>query len=537
MGQVWLARDEVLHRDVAVKEVLPPGWANAEERDALRTRTMREARTTARLNHPNVIQVYDVVLAGANPWIVMEYVPSRSMQQIIVEDGPMPPARAARIGLAVLAALRAAHRAGVLHRDVKPHNVLIADDGRVVLTDFGLAIADGDGRMTRPGLVMGSPQYVSPERAAEGVSTVAADLWSLGATLYAAVEGRSPYARRTSMATLTALATSPPDPARHAGALRPVLDGLLRRDPRRRIGADEVERLLRRVPAETPRPAGTATPGPGPGSAGGDRPAPPARERDAGDSAAAGSRRRRSGSLTTRGGRTWVVATAAGVAVLAVLVTVALLRAGAGDKPDPGALPAGTAGTATPTATATGNGSAAGAAFPCGGAVPAGAVPVSPAPRPSGEPFALTAGWTWHVDPAGFRIAVPVGWLGYPDGTASCFREPEGSRTLSVDSGAPPTESPDRYLAAQERRITDAGALPGYQRLVIQRIDSYDGAEWECRWTSAKGVALHSYRMLANAGGRAYTIGWVTREFDWSVNKANLLMLRQSFHPADDAAR
>lgn len=177
----------------------------------------------------------------------MEYVRSRSLHQVVAEDGPLPPVRVAAIGRRVLAALRTAHGCGVLHRDVKPHNVLIGVDGRVVLTDFGLATLDGDGAITRTGMVMGSPQYIAPERARDGVSSVAADLWSLGATMYAAVQGHSPYARSTPMATLTALATAPPDPATRAGPLRPVLAGLLRRDPRRRIDTDETDRLLRRV--------------------------------------------------------------------------------------------------------------------------------------------------------------------------------------------------------------------------------------------------------------------------------------------------
>ena len=196
----------------------------------------------------------------------MEYVPSRSLQDVL-RSGPLDFRQVAEIGLAVLAALRAAHRAGVLHRDVKPGNVLIADDGRVMLTDFGLAMFDdgGDG-LTRPGMIMGSPEYVAPERAAEGVSSVETDLWALGATLHAATEGRSPYARSTAMATLTALATSPPDPAPNAGALGPVLAGLLQRDPRRRLGADEVERLLRAAASQVGRsgPARPRSPRPRP---------------------------------------------------------------------------------------------------------------------------------------------------------------------------------------------------------------------------------------------------------------------------------
>ncbi|WP_205779906.1 serine/threonine-protein kinase, partial [Micromonospora ureilytica] len=246
MGRVWRARDEMLHREVAVKEIVPPGWLDDRERAEVRSRTMREARAAARLNHPAVVRLYDVVAVDGSPWIVMEYVPSRTLQDVVDAEGPLEPARAARIGLAVLDALQAAHTAGVLHRDIKPQNVLVAHDGRVMLTDFGLATFDGgDGAMTRPGMVLGSPQYVAPERAAEGVSTVAADLWSLGATLHAAVEGQSPYARSTAMATLSALAAGPPDPAPHAGALAPVLDGLLRRDPRDRLDHDTARRLLR----------------------------------------------------------------------------------------------------------------------------------------------------------------------------------------------------------------------------------------------------------------------------------------------------
>ena len=177
----------------------------------------------------------------------MEYVPSRSLQDTLAADGPYPPVRAAEIGLGVLAALRAAHRAGVVHRDVKPGNVLIGDDGRVVLTDFGLATVPGDPNVTRTGLVLGSPAYIAPERARDGTAGPAADLWSLGATLYAAVEGASPFARPSAIATLAALATENPPPARNAGPLKPVLNGLLRKDPTHRINAEEAERLLLRA--------------------------------------------------------------------------------------------------------------------------------------------------------------------------------------------------------------------------------------------------------------------------------------------------
>ncbi|MFG3699648.1 protein kinase [Micromonospora sp. NPDC047620] len=247
MGRVWKARDEVLHRDVAIKELVPPPSLTDDERREMRERSLREARAIARLNHINVVRIFDVLRTDGDPWIVMEYVASRSLQDTLAEDGPVPPARAVEIGLGVLGALNAAHKAGVMHRDVKPGNVLLGNDGRVVLTDFGLATIPGDPNVTRTGMVLGSPAYIAPERARDGTAGPEADLWSLGATLYAAVEGKSPYARPSAIATLAALATEAPPPPKNAGPLKPVLNGLLRKDPNERINAEVAEKLLRRA--------------------------------------------------------------------------------------------------------------------------------------------------------------------------------------------------------------------------------------------------------------------------------------------------
>ncbi|MDQ0367302.1 serine/threonine protein kinase [Catenuloplanes indicus] len=244
MGRVWLARDEMLRRDVAVKELVPPPGLSEEETAQLRERSLREARAIAQLSHSNAVRIFDVLIDGGDPWIVMEFIPSQPLHSVLRAEGPMTPARAARIGLSVLAALRAAHRVGVLHRDVKPANVLLGTDGRIMLTDFGLATVEDDPGMTRTGIVLGSPAYLAPERAIGEPAGPASDLWSLGATLYAAVEGRSPYARSSSIATLAALATELPAPPQRAGALFPVLEGLLRKDPARRIDAAETEALL-----------------------------------------------------------------------------------------------------------------------------------------------------------------------------------------------------------------------------------------------------------------------------------------------------
>ncbi|MET7749823.1 protein kinase [Micromonospora sp. NPDC005367] len=247
MGRVWKARDEVLHRDVAIKELVPPPSLTDDERREMRERSLREARAIARLNHINVVRIFDVLRTDGDPWIVMEYVASKSLQDTLAGSGPVPSARAIEIGLGVLGALKAAHKAGVMHRDVKPGNVLLGNDGRVVLTDFGLATIPGDPNVTRTGMVLGSPAYIAPERAHDGTAGPEADLWSLGATLYAAVEGKSPYARPSAIGTLAALATEPLPPPKNAGPLKPVLQGLLRKDPRERITAETAERMLQRA--------------------------------------------------------------------------------------------------------------------------------------------------------------------------------------------------------------------------------------------------------------------------------------------------
>jgi eukaryotic-like serine/threonine-protein kinase len=250
MGTVWRARDELLNRDVAVKEIAWPPSLDEAERLTVRRRALREAQMAARLRHPGVVLIYDIIEEDDRPWIVMELLRYRSLRDIVVEDGPLPPAQAAQLGLGILAALRAAHAEGVLHRDVKPANILAGPDGRVVLTDFGIARAADSPTLTNSGLLIGSPSYIAPEHARGGHASPAGDLWGLGACLYMAVEGRPPFEREGALATLTAVVVDEPDPAPHAGALSPVISGLLRKDPARRFGPDETERMLRRVAPE-----------------------------------------------------------------------------------------------------------------------------------------------------------------------------------------------------------------------------------------------------------------------------------------------
>ncbi|MFI0811797.1 serine/threonine-protein kinase [Streptomyces echinatus] len=249
MGTVWRALDEVLHREVAVKEVRAPAGLPGPEIERMYARLEREAWAAARVANRNVVTVYDVALEGGRPWIVMELVRGPSLADRLETEGPLPPQHAARIGAEVLSALRAAHSVGVLHRDVKPANVLLADDGRVVLTDFGIATVEGSSALTMTGEVVGSPEFLAPERALGRTPGPESDLWSLGVLLYATVEGISPFRQDTPLSTLRAVVDEELPPPRWAGPLAPVIRGLLRKDPAERLPAERAERELRLVAA------------------------------------------------------------------------------------------------------------------------------------------------------------------------------------------------------------------------------------------------------------------------------------------------
>jgi eukaryotic-like serine/threonine-protein kinase len=244
-GTVWRARDQVLDRDVAVKEVRLPELMSERDRAILRERTLREARVSAKLSHPAVVTVHDVIECGGTPWIVMELSAARSLHQVLAEDGPLPAGRVAEMGTMLLGALASAHAAGIVHRDVKPGNVLVTSEGRVVLTDFGIATVAGDPALTQTGVVVGTPGFCAPERIRGAPASPASDLWSLGATLYAAVEGHGPFDGHGSpMAVLASIVHSDPAPARSAGPLGIVIGALLSKDPAQRPDADRAGQLL-----------------------------------------------------------------------------------------------------------------------------------------------------------------------------------------------------------------------------------------------------------------------------------------------------
>nr|WP_256223789.1 serine/threonine-protein kinase [Streptomyces sp. ok210] len=247
MGTVWRAYDEVLRREVAIKEVRSCLDMTLSQLEQMNARLEREAWAAARIQHPNVIVIFDVVSDYDRPWIVMELIHGSSMADLLEAEDPLAPPHMAHIGAEVAAALSAAHRAGVLHRDVKPANVLVSQGGRVVLTDFGIAMVEGSPSLTLTGEMVGSPEFLAPERALGHQPGPASDLWALGIMLYRAAEGHTPFRQSTPLMTLRAIVEEVLPPASAAGPLAPVIEGLLRKDPVQRLTAEQAERALRSV--------------------------------------------------------------------------------------------------------------------------------------------------------------------------------------------------------------------------------------------------------------------------------------------------
>ncbi|WP_229911326.1 serine/threonine-protein kinase [Streptomyces aurantiogriseus] len=259
MGRVWRAADETLDRQVAVKEMRIDGL-DAEDARTRRERTLREARATARIDHTNVVRVYDVVDEGERLWIVMELIAGRSLERIMAEEGPLDPRETARIGLGLVTALHQVHARGVLHRDIKPGNVLVEDGGeRVVLTDFGIAAIQDAKALTMVGMLVGSPDYMAPERISGRPQGPPSDVWSLGATLCAALAGHSPFSRDTTLATLHAVLYEEPELPPAAGPLHEILAALLEKEPTVRAGLSDLEQALRPVAFPAPAPTPTLT--------------------------------------------------------------------------------------------------------------------------------------------------------------------------------------------------------------------------------------------------------------------------------------
>ncbi len=496
MGAVWRAHDELLHRDVAVKEIVWPAHLDAEEREIARRRAVREAQLAARVHHPNVVGVYDIVEEDDRPSIVMELVPFRSLRDAVAEEGPMTPAQAARVGLSVLAALRAVHEAGVVHRDVKPANILLSPEGRVVLTDFGIAKAADSPALTVSGVLLGSPSYLAPERARGGRAGAAADMWALGASLYAAVEGRPPFERDGVLASLTAVVADELEPAPHAGPLWPVIDGLLRKDPAARLGAAEVELMLNRIVTD--------------------------------DTSSLAEDWQTSGSRRFRAGLAALTAVAA-IAVIAVGIAMALGRPPghqAAQRSTPGA-------TSQPA--------------PAGRAPSASSAPPSPSSAPSsarsgpsatasgnGGLGTLPAGYHWFTNSTGFSIAVPRGWQISHDGHYVYIRDPDDSGIfLLIDQSDQPKADP--VADWRQQAANRQGAYPGYHLILLRAVrytQAQKAADWEFTY-DRNGVMVEvlNRNILANAH-HAYALYWSTPLSDWNADYHFFQVFAATFRPA-----
>ncbi|WP_084956614.1 serine/threonine-protein kinase [Thermoactinospora rubra] len=487
MGVVWRAHDGVLDREVAVKEVRYTGVGD-RKRAELNRRTIREARAAGRLDHPSVVVVHDVVEEDGRPWIVMQLVRSRSLAEAIRRRGPLPVPEVARIGVCVLQALRRAHQAGVLHRDVKPENVLLAEDGRVVLTDFGIASMEAEAGLTASGNLVGTPAFTPPERLNGLPATPASDLWSLGATLYTAAEGAPPFRRESWASTVAAVLRDDVEPPRLAGPLAPVIMGLLQRDPAARMGAAQAEAALSAL--QSGQGYGTPPPAPVPPSSP-DRTLPEVRP----------ARR-----------RLWIIP--------AVLV-VALAAAGTAWW----ATGRRTTAVATPSATSPP------AATPSTG-TPSTGTPSTTQPVPKPVP----AGWRLvrHAE-GGFSIAVPRGWsvTRHPTRARVTISGADSPGVLIVEWTTPEKDYPDQvaHLEDLEAQILGRGEFESYRRLGIRPV-TYQGrpaADWEFRRMRGGQMIHVLIRGMETPDGRIFALAWEAPEQAWKREKRRLDTFLETF--------
>ncbi|MFI0238843.1 serine/threonine-protein kinase [Streptomyces sp. NPDC016845] len=478
MGRVWSAHDEVLHRTVAVKELTAAQWVAEADRAVLLARTQTEARAAARINHPNVVTVHDVLEHDDRPWIVMELVEGPSLADAVKEHGRIVPAEAARIGLWTLRALRAAHKAGVLHRDVKPGNVLLAKDGRVKLTDFGIAQVEGDSTITRTGEIVGSVDYLAPERVSGSEPGPASDLWGLGATLYTAVQGVSPFRRTSPISTMQAVIEEEPEIPGYAGAMGPVISALLRKDPAARPTADEAEAMLAeaaegrsssaaqayvptRVHTRSDIPAPSPAPAPQPHTPTSvTAPVPPA------------TRRRR-----------WPRMLAIWVAALVIGGGGALVGAKYYEGRDDGS------GTASGQGTTGGTQDDQGESGKNGDTGDTGDTGDNGDNGDKGQQEtgagAIPQDWVKVQDVEGFSLMLPPGWNRQANGTQIDYT-PDGGRQflrIAIDKGS---QWRDSYQHQLDLEKTVSRNLPDYRRIALDsnHFRDREGSLWDFTWTA-----------------------------------------------------
>ncbi|MFJ9939204.1 serine/threonine-protein kinase [Streptomyces erythrochromogenes] len=511
MGKVWRAHDELLHRTVAVKELTAGLYVTQADRDVMHARTQKEARAAARIQHPAVVTVHDVLEHDDRPWIVMEYIDGPSLADAAKAAGRIEPREAARIGLHVLGALRAAHAVGVLHRDVKPGNVLLAKDGRVLLTDFGIAAIEGDSSITRTGEIVGSIDYLAPERVTGGIPDPSSDLWSLGATLYTAVEARSPFRRTSPISSMQAVVNDEPPALRQAGALGPVITSLLRKDPTQRPSAEEAERmLLEAMEGREPKAAHAYVPTravtPEELAPAQERPEEPAPREELAQTAPlpepAASGTVAAPAPADRGDRGWLKRAA-------VVALVAALLGGGGVF---GVLKyTGDSGTDGSTDKVTSS--------------PDGQSGDEGKPQAAAPP----AGYTKVVDPlAGFTLFVPEGWTRKANGDQIDYTPDDGKHFIRIAADPTPDyRDPLAHLLDLEQQVAKRA---DYKRVRLNQNtfrDSTRAALWDFTYTEKQnhpGPRRAKEQMYIAPDGTEYAIyisspvtGWATTEQQFDI--------------------
>jgi hypothetical protein len=504
MGTVWLAEDSLLKRSVAVKEVdIPPG-INGAERDAVEARLLREARAAARLSHPGVVSVYDVVEHSDRPWIVMEYVDAPTLEEKIKENGPLSPDEAARIGLELLEILEVAHAEGIVHRDVKPGNVMCKEDGQVKLADFGIASVQDDPKITQTGFVLGSPSFMAPEQASKGTSGPEGDLWSLGATLYQVVECEPPFDRGAPLPTLTAVMTEDPRPMERAGWLEPVILSLLQKEPSDRPTIAEARQMLERL--DTPMVNTAATTAAAAPVVAATAVEQPVRNRSTRPAPAAG---RRQASDESRTWWPWIAL----ALVIAALIAVPLLLQG--DDPSASAERDQDRGRQ--------QGQAAGGA---------GEDNTEDDSTEGTTTTGTTEGWVTYTDPgSGYVIEYPEGWEPVQQDTNTIdFTDPANGTYLRVAW----TDEPGDDVMARLEEIEDAFAAEhsgyGLVQMTPTEFLGHEAGLWE--YTYEEGAALHAYNLqfvVDEAYG--FALNFQTHEEDWAGSQDLWESLKATFQP------
>jgi hypothetical protein len=485
MGEVWRARDRVLGREVAVKEVAFPEELQGAQRSSMQTRVLREAQAAAAITHQGVVTVYDVVQEEGRAYIVMELVQGESLAHRVGREGPLPPERAAEIGRQVGAVLEAAHHRGIVHRDVKPGNVMVTEHGAVKLADFGIATLRDQTSLTMSGQIFGSPQYMAPEQARGDQAVPATDVWGLGATLFFAVEGRPPFQRDHPLATLTAVMSEDLPPMPNAGPLRPVIEAFLRKDPQDRPSTAQAVATLGAAAAGGREPEREETaavttaelfvedeqsvvtepaPAPRPEAA----PPPP-----------------------LRAGRSRWPAVVAVMGVLGLVVAIAFLLFLPGDEPT------------TPQQT-----------------------PNSPAAE---EP-AVPGDWQPYEDAAvGYLISYPPGWEIEPlDDTRTDFTDPQSGTFLRVDWTDSPGPSPVAAWRSYSRDF--AASHEGYQEIRIEPTTYQDfrAAEWEFTFQEG-GATYHALDLGFVTGEYGFALFFQAPEEDWVAMQPTFEAFKAAF--------